>query len=228
MGRGAVAISRWHYRLYVTLLRNRFSGLVKVLEIGPGHGYFAEICVAEGHHYEFEDSSETVVQDLLGRNFVGRLINPQLIPSVPANIDVIWLSHVLEHCPSWFDARQMLEILSRRLAVGGEIVVIGPDALSWRHNFWNSDFSHGYPTTLRNVAQILDDVGLDITFASIHRGGYFQLSRRSVFAMLALLPHQVLDKLFRIKRFGVSDGLVTSWKTIFGWRQIAVSGKRRE
>jgi len=226
-GRGAVSITRLHKRLYETLLRSRWSRPVSILEIGPGHSFFAEICVEAGHQYEFEDSSEAVTSDLLSRNFVGRLIDPQRLPVDPKDFEVIWLSHVLEHCPTWHDARRMLGSLSQRLIEGGEIVVIGPDALSWRNNFWNSDFSHGYPTTLRNVAQLLDDIGLEVVFASTHRGGFFRTSEKMIFAILTLIPHRVFDKLLRVKRFGVSDGLVMSWKTMFGWRQIAVIGRRQ-
>jgi hypothetical protein len=34
--------------------------------------------------------------------------------------------------------------------------------MAWKMHFWNGDYTHGFPTTPRNVSQIFFDLDLDI------------------------------------------------------------------
>ena len=199
-----------------------------VLEIGPGHGYFAEHCRDAGFEYDFCDTSPVVLSKMNNLGFQGHLGLVQDIAPNLKKYDMIWLSHVLEHSPTWLAAREMIASCRELLSEEGFIVVVGPDTLSWRREFWNVDWSHGYPTTIRNVSQMYNDVGFVNIIARHHRNGSSNFLVKCIFAFLSLAPHRVLDGLLTPKRSKIGDGLVYSWKAISGWRQILVIGMKND
>jgi hypothetical protein len=222
--RNAVYIKRWHGRLLKLALKKHKHAPKSVLEIGPGHGYFAEHCRDAGFTYEFCDTSPAVLSKMNELGFQGHL---GLIQDVAPNLgkyDMIWMSHVLEHSPTWLAAREMVSTCRDLLSEEGFVVIVGPDALNWRREFWNVDWSHGYPTTIRNVSQLLNDVDLKKIKAQHLRNGSDNLLVRFCFGALALIPHQPIDRLLTPERYRMRDGQFYSWKAIFGWRQILVIG----
>ena len=224
--RNAVFIKRWHGKLLKLALKDLQHAPKSVLEIGPGHGYFAEHCRDAGFTYEFCDTSPAVLSKMGELGFRGHL---GLVQDVAPNLgkyDMIWMSHVLEHSPTWLAAREMLATCRGLLSDDGFVVVVGPDSLNWRREFWNVDWSHGYPTTIRNVSQILNDVGYKKISAKHHRNASTNPLTKAFFTILAKVPHQLFDRLLTPKRQKIGDGLLYSWKAIFGWRQILVIGLR--
>ena len=220
--RNAVFIKRWHDKLLKLALKDLKQAPKSVLEIGPGHGYFAEHCRDAGVTYEFCDTSPAVISKMNELRFKGHL---GLIQDVAPNLgkyDLIWMSHVLEHSPTWLAAREMVATCRDLLSDEGVVVVIGPDALSWRREFWNVDWSHGYPTTIRNVSQMFSDVGLKNIEARHHRNGSVNPLVQIVFAVLTKAPHRLIDRVLTPDRAKIGDGFTYSWKAIFGWRQIMV------
>jgi len=221
------AIRRWHARLLTTALR--VSGLDadkhhRVLEVGYGHGYFADAVCERGWDYSCADISRPLVD--LGTANGHDVRFPESFQSDDAQqFDLVWLSHVLEHATTWDAARSLLVDYLRYLKPGGMIVVVCPDYLSWKRHFWSGDFSHGYPTTRRNVVQLLRDIGLRPISATYHRGGTTKWGMRAVCTALSFLPHVLLDPRFDRERARLGEGFVYSWKTVFGWRQIMVWGR---
>ena len=98
--------------------------------------------------------------------------------------------------------------------------------MSWKKEFLNVDWSHGYPTTIRNVCQLFNDVGLKVTTANHHRNGSTNPVVKAVFAIISLVPHRLIDRVLTPKRSKIGDGLVYSWKAVFGWRQIIIIGQK--
>jgi hypothetical protein len=139
---------------------------------------------------------------------------------------MIWMSHVLEHSPTWLAAREMVSMCQELLSDEGFVVTVGPDALSWRREFWNVDWSHGYPTTIRNVSQMYNDVGLRDITSLHHRNGSESSLVKFLFAFLSLSPHRIIDTVLTPSRSKIGDGLMYSWKAIFGWRQILILGHK--
>lgn len=136
------------------------------------------------------------------------------------------MSHVLEHSPTWLAAREMVATCRDLLSEEGFVVVVGPDALSWGSEFWNVDWSHGYPTTIRNVSQLYNDVGFKSISAKYHRNGSSSLVVRALISVLVLVPHRLIDRLLTPVRYKIGDGFTYSWKCVFGWRQILVTGRK--
>lgn len=224
--RNAVFIKRWHGKLLKLALKDLKHVPKSVLEIGPGHGYFAEHCRDAGLVYQFCDTSPAVLAKMNELGFRGHL---GLIQDVAPNLqkyDMIWMSHVLEHSPTWLAAREMVATCRDLLSDEGFIVVVGPDALTWRREFWNVDWSHGYPTTIRNVSQLCNDIGLVDIQAKYHRNGSDNLLVRSIFMLLTLFPHRPLDRFLTPSRYKTGDGYMYSWKVIFGWRQMLITGSK--
>lgn len=210
----------WHKRIFgltetLALVRRG----CRILEIGPGHGYLALHVNKLGYEYMFDDISEPVVEKMISLGFKRK-------SEMDQNFDLILLSHVLEHCPDWVSARSMLLENSYQLADGGVLVVIGPDYLNWKSQFFNVDATHGYPTTLRNVVQLMKDVGLQIEVALHHRGGHVNWFGRALYAILAKVIPTFLDGLISPRRHRLGEGLIYSWKTVFGWRQLIVIARK--
>lgn len=225
-------ISWWHKRLLQRFFRIGEmdpSPSLRVLEIGPGHGQFAQACKSLDLDYEFTDISEPVYSMMTERGFKGTLGGINLKKDgLHRGFDLIWLSHVLEHSPTWESARALLADLVPLLSPKGKIVVIGPDLLDWKMNFFDGDATHGFPTTIRNVAQLFSDVGLDVIDARHHRGGFFSPLPKVFFKATTMLPYRTLDRIFSGNRAKTGHGYLYSWNTVFGWRQIWVVGQRAQ
>lgn len=224
--RAAVMIKSWHGRLLNRAFREIEAKPHSVLEIGPGHGYFAERCREQGLSYEFCDTSPAVMEKMSDLGFKGHLGLLDEIADKLGKYDLIWMSHVLEHSPTWLDARSLVSTASSLLSPQGVLIVVSPDVLSWRREFFNVDWSHGYPTAVRNVAQLFSDVGLTGIQGLHHRNASTSMFQRSIFALLTILPHGLIDRLLTPTRSKLGDGFLYSWKAVFGWRQIMVIGHR--
>jgi len=145
---------------------------------------------------------------------------------IAKKFDLIWMSHVLEHSPTWVDARNLLDDARKLLAENGSIVVVGPDVIDWGRQFWNIDATHGYPTTLRNVIQLCDDVGLQTSIAKHHRNASIGVFSRIIFSSLSCIPYMWVDRFLSPARAHLGDGYLISWKAVFGWRQIFIMAER--
>lgn len=128
-------ISNWHKKLLEHALSDSENPIKNVLEIGPGHGYFATHVVNMGMKYEFFDTSPAVYTKMENQGFDGYLGTVGDFRASSKKFDLIWLSHVLEHSPTWVDARQLLSNVAGLLSQTGRIVIIGPDAQCLRREF---------------------------------------------------------------------------------------------
>jgi SAM-dependent methyltransferase len=131
----------------------------RVLEIGPGKGYFfralRERCPQA--HYVALDENRAMLERLGAEHVVEARI-PRL-PQFDDTFDVVYAAYVVEHLA---DGRALYDFLAacrRVLAPGGHVVLFAPDCMKQRMEFWNVDYTHTYPTTKRNVTLALLDAG---------------------------------------------------------------------
>ena len=224
--RNAVFIEKWHGKLLKLALEDEHS-VKRILEVGPGHGYFAKHCETNGLIYEFCDTSPAVFSKMQKLGYSGHL-GPlsELLPNI-GKFDMVYMSHVLEHSPSWIDARQLLDDCNKVLKNQGKLVIVSPDVLNWKHEFWNVDWSHGYPTSIRNITQLCSDLGFTNIEAKHHRNASTSVIVRAVFCILAKIPHRLIDRIISPTRYQFGDGFTYSWKAVFGWRQIFIKASTR-
>lgn len=131
----------------------------RVLEIGPGKGYFFRALrgLCPEAHYVAVDENRAMLERLGAQHVV-----QASIPGLPAFdevFDIVYASYVIEHLA---DGRALYDFLTacrRVLGAGGHIVLFAPDCLKQRMEFWNIDYTHSYPTTKRNVTLALLDAG---------------------------------------------------------------------
>lgn len=196
-----------------------------ILEIGPGHGIFAAVC--EQHKIAYQGLEMNVEQAAMLKA-AGHKVLPAKIPPIPEGgaVQLIWLSHVLEHANDYHEAKAMLAACQQRLDAGGYIIIIGPDVLHWKENFWSMDWSHGFPTSVPRVEQLLNETGF-IPFKSMHHT--FTLTNPLLawaisWTFRLFLPINLLDyfcKKWNGRRFA------HAFMSIFGWRQIYVIGHKK-
>lgn len=140
----------------------KYAGIAQgssVLEIGPGRGDFADICLKGGIEYSAVEANKPMAESLERRGArVVRAMAPPL-PAMDRQFDTVVMVNVMEHMSSMKDALDITRQIRDVLKPGGRFVVCSPDYLNWRQNFFNCDFSHNYVTTRRRLEQLLTDSG---------------------------------------------------------------------
>ena len=134
-----------------------------VLEIGPGRGVFADLCLERGIEYSAVEANRQMAESLENR---GARVVCAMVPPLPAfdkKFDVAVMTNVMEHMNGMQDALLITQQIQEVLKPGGKFIISSPDFLNWRHNFFNCDFSHNYVTTRRRLKQLLINGGFSKT-----------------------------------------------------------------
>lgn len=110
------------------LQRNSFNA-ERVLEIGPGHGYFAKnwIEINPNIHY-FGVETDKSCYDSLKRSGV-KILAPEQVDSSFAEVDLVIISHVLEHVSN---PESFLQTVTKKLRKGGVLFIEVP-CFDWQH-----------------------------------------------------------------------------------------------
>jgi len=214
----------WHKRM-LTIARKYIPELETkmILEIGPGCGFFAKICTLQKMKYCAVEMNAHQTDFLQKEGFD---VVSATIPPIPAGkpVQLIWLSHVLEHAASYTEAKAMLSACYDRVDKDGYVVIIGPDIHHWKTEFWDCDWSHGYPTSLIRVEQLLSETGFSV-YRSMHHTSSMTNSffAWAISVLFRLVPMQLLDYFFYKK---LKWRPCHSFMHQFGLRQIYVIGKK--
>ena len=171
----------------------------KVLEIGPGRGYFADVCLSKGVEYSAIEPNAAMAKSLEKKGVHPSRITCALVPPLPRleNVfDRVLMINVMEHVNSMQDALQTAQQIRSVLKPGGKLVICSPDYLNLRHNFFNCDFSHNYVTTARRLRQLLISAGFDNIKSRFLSGPLGGVTCFIVTALVARLPFGVLNAMF--------------------------------
>ena len=141
-----------------------------VLEIGPGRGIFADICLENNIEYFAVEPNQQLAASLekRGSHVIRAMVPP--LPAIDKDFDGVVMINVMEHMNSMQEALQISRQISRVLKPKGRLVICSPDYLNLRHNFFNADFSHSYVTTRRRLKQLLVSAGFN-NIKSCHLSG---------------------------------------------------------
>lgn len=167
-----------------------------VLEIGPGRGVFADICLEKGIEYFAVEPNEQMAASLekRGANVVRAMVPP--LPDLAKEFDVVVMINAMEHMNSMQDALQLTGQIRDVLKPEGKLVICSPDYLNLRHNFFNCDFSHNYVTTRRRLRQLLVNTGFKNMKSCYLSGPLSGFLCFLVTALVSRLPFGLLDGLF--------------------------------
>jgi SAM-dependent methyltransferase len=176
-----------------------FAGVTRgkrVLEIGPGRGAFADLCLDSGVHYVAVEANRPLADSLRGR---GAEVIEAMVPPLPPldeKFDFVVMINVMEHMNDMRDALQLARQIRERLEPGGKLVVCSPDYLNLRSHFFNCDFSHNYVTTQRRLAQLLISAGYGGARSGYVAGPFSGIVAILVAGFAARLPFGMLHAWF--------------------------------
>ena len=167
-----------------------------VLEIGPGRGVFADICLEKGIEYCAVEPNQQMAASLekRGANVIRAMVPP--LPDLAKEFDVVVMINAMEHMNSMQDALQLTGQIRDVLKPKGRFVICSPDYLNLRHNFFNCDFSHNYVTTRRRLRQLLLSAGFENIKSCYLSGPLTGLVCIIVSALFSRLPFGMLNAWF--------------------------------
>ncbi|MHC4596538.1 MAG: class I SAM-dependent methyltransferase [Planctomycetota bacterium] len=168
----------------------------RVLEIGPGRGVFADICLEKGIEYVAVEPNQQMAASLEKRGAVVICAMVPPLPAVDKEFDVVVMINVMEHMNSMQDALQIALQIRTVLKPKGKVVICSPDYLNLRHNFFNCDFSHNYVTTRRRLKQLLVSAGFNNIKSCYLSGPLTGFVCFLVTAVVSRLPFGLLNAFF--------------------------------
>jgi len=167
-----------------------------VLEIGPGRGVFADICISNGIEYWAIEANDKMAQALekRGVNVLRNLVPP--VPTIERTFDVVVMINVIEHMDTMTAALQVATQAYKLLNPQGRFVIYSPDYINWKHHFFLNDFSHNYVTTWKRLQSLLTSAGFEETDAK-YQSGHFQGATSLLLSVIASrLPFGWLTTMF--------------------------------
>lgn len=131
----------------------------RVLEIGPGRGLFADLCLEAGLRYVAVEPNATMAASLeqRGAEVLRERVPP--LPKLEGRFDAVVMIHLVEHLNTMQEALALTTQVKDVLGPKGRVLVCSPDFLNWGRHFFNCDFSHNYVTTERRLRQLLLNAG---------------------------------------------------------------------
>lgn len=197
---------------------NNSHGKIRVLEIGPGKGYFAEECRKHDFEYQCIEPNVNMYESLKKRNFKVHCFQVPPI-RVKDEFDVIFMNQVFEHMSCRAEALKLFEDCKKRLNTGGLLIISVPDITYSKEDFWGSDYTHSFPLSLYSLKQIYTDFDFDIKYANVKTiffEGYFitKLIKfiTSVFYNLGILKLIFGKKSYKIKNLSNASCVVVGIK----------------
>jgi SAM-dependent methyltransferase len=136
---------------------------LRILEIGPGRGEFAAEFLQRGYqNYDVVEPNPTLRAKIqaLGVRHARDYLIPDLIEE-DNSFDLIIICDVFEHLNDIREAKRFLSESMRVLAPSGLLFILSPDLMDWREDFYNCDFSHSNPTTVRRTLEMFQNEGLE-------------------------------------------------------------------
>jgi SAM-dependent methyltransferase len=167
-----------------------------VLEIGPGRGEFAELCLERKLQYHAVEPNAGLAESLRGRGASVVCARVPPLPPFDRKFDLVVMINVMEHMNGLEQALDLSCQIRKVLNPGGKFLIHCPDYLSWRLHFFNCDFSHNYVTTRRRLDQLLVNAGYADTRSRYMSGPFIGAGAVILSTFASRLPFGALEALF--------------------------------
>ncbi len=131
----------------------------KVCEFGPGQGQIAKIITEHGHDYVCYEESAANAAYLKeqGLTVINHRVPP--IDEPDESCDVVIASHVLEHMTGPTEIEIVLTEVHRVLKPNGYFLIATPNVIETKEFFFDSDWTHQYPTSPFRLKRLFEDSG---------------------------------------------------------------------
>ena len=200
---------------------------LKTLEFGPGRGHFARAVRSLGWEYRAVDGSPSVLRYLSEEGIdVIQAFVPPMPKEAGVGYDLVLMEHFIEHMDSPASARELVDSVCQSLAPDGLLLIVSPDFLAHRSNFWDCDYTHSFVTTVQRLRQLLLDCNYEIRYA-----GYETLGIQNTFVtwLISELTHLLfftrLPQLVSLLLKGSAE-LSHKWKNVL-LRSCVIMGQKR-
>jgi len=168
----------------------------RVLEIGPGRGEFAELCLAQKMEYHAIEPNAGLADALRQKGATVTCARVPPLPALDGAFDLVAMVNVMEHMSGLEQALDIACQIRQVLKPGGRFLIHSPDYLSWRKQFFNCDFSHNYVTTRRRLDQLLVNAGYEGIRSGYMSGPFSGAAAVLIAAFASRLPFGALEALF--------------------------------
>ena len=168
----------------------------RILEIGPGRGEFAELCLTRKTDYHAVEPNAGLAEALRqkGAHVICARVPP--LPALDGKFDLVAMVNVMEHMNGLEQALDISCRIKSVLKPGGKFLIHSPDYLSWRSQFFNCDFSHNYVTTRRRLDQLLVNAGYENIRSRYMSGPFTGAGAVILSAVASHMPFGALEALF--------------------------------
>ena len=214
---------------YLTILKRvvgRIEGL-SLLEIGPGKGFFASKAIEKGIDYCAIEKSKILMEALSRRNINviwADILTLDINMLQGRAFDVVYLSHVIEHCDTRKEAEELIRKCRQLLAPQGYIVINAPNVLSYKSDFWIVDYTHNFVTTPLRIRNLLIDNGFLPTYENKTVLGVSNFIIRKIISFIFFIcPGFLLNKFGKI--FSPKE---TDTFSIYGHENFTVIARKIE
>jgi SAM-dependent methyltransferase len=199
-----------------------------VLEIGAGTGRGGKGVLSLGfREYLGVEPSDILAEHCEGLNLpILRESLPRLSSIKTSSWDVLFAFHVIEHAPNYQDAVLWINEMIRVLKPGGILFLIAPDIRSCKEYFWDSDRTHGFPTTPNRVSQLLLNSDAEVIVSTTFQIGSTSALSKALSRLSAMLiPTMLLDSIAR--RFS-GRPLMSGFQMASLWTSTFVIAQKRD
>ena len=143
-------------------LQRHHPRIERMLEIGPGLGELADLGISAHLSYHAIETNFTRASVLRKRGVFVAIAYAPPIPAKDEEFDAVVAHNVIEHMTDFSAAIRFLSEMARVTRGDGLVCINSPDYLATNRHFWDADYTHNFPVTMRRLNQMFSDQGLEI------------------------------------------------------------------
>jgi SAM-dependent methyltransferase len=183
-------------RIYNRIAANFEEKPLTILEIGVGHGFFAEVCKSSGQRFYGVEPHPVMYKDLIKRHFQVKQYYSPPIPYDDDEFDIVYCGYLLEFLKDVSTAYEFILECRRVLRPNGIIAIVSSDCVKMKEEFWNVSYMASFATSERRVKQLFYDVGFEHIKTVHFAGNLFGPWRYLAYIFYKIYSYDVLNFIF--------------------------------